>query len=289
MTILVFGRAGQVADALLKKNGARSIEAAGRDDCDLMTPDAASALIERKKPSAIINAAAYTAVDNAETEKDAARRLNADAPAEMAEAASKVGAPFIHLSTDYVFDGASAAPYGEDASTNPLNVYGASKCDGEAAVLAANTDAVVMRTSWVFSQAGANFVKTMLRLGRERDALSIVADQIGGPTAADDIAAAALKITDAKANGAAGRGLYHFQGAPAVSWADFARAIFDGAGLDVAVTDIATKDYPTPAQRPLKTILNCEKINADFGVAQPDWRSSLKAVLGALAQEETAS
>ena len=286
MRMLVFGKNGQVARAL---QASAEITALGRDDVDLMQAGAARDAIAAHKPDIIINAAAYTAVDKAESDIDAARRLNAEAPAEMAAAAQAANTPFIHLSTDYVFDGAAPGRLTENAATHPLNQYGATKLAGEKSVLDANPGATILRTSWVFSEYGANFVKTMLRLAGERDALNIVSDQIGGPTAASDIAAAIVTIAGKKHRGAPGGGIYHFQGAPAVSWAAFAEKIFEIAGKSVKVSHIKTEDYPTPAQRPLSTVLDCARIERDFGVAQPDWRASLRRVIAALNAEGKAS
>jgi len=287
MRILIFGENGQVARCLIEEAPAHEgvgheAAAMGRGAADLESPGAATAAVEGFAPDAVINAAAYTAVDKAEDDKAAAHRLNAAATGEIAAAANAAGAVFIHLSTDYVFDGTADAPYREDDAVNPLNVYGATKQAGEDAALDAHPDSVVIRTSWVFSEHGGNFVKTMLRLGEARDALTIVDDQIGGPTYARDIARAALTIAAKKHRGAPGNGLYHFQGAPAVSWAGFAEKIFEVAGLACAVAPIPTTDYPTPAQRPLRTVLDCARIERDFGVAQPDWRLGLRQTLTAL-------
>ena len=284
MRMLVFGRNGQVARAL-QDIGGEGVIALGRDEADLMQAGAARNAITANKPDIIVNASAYTAVDKAETDEAAARRLNMEAPAEMAVAAAEIGVPFIHISTDYVFDGTFEARLDENAAINPLNVYGRTKGDGESAVMNAHPGAVILRTSWVFSEYGGNFVKTMLRLGAERDALTIVADQIGGPTAAADIARAIIAIAGKKHRGAPGAGLYHFQGAPAVSWAGFAEKIFEIAGLSVKVSHIKTEDYPTPATRPLYTVLDCAKVERDFGVAQPDWRTELRRVFAALEKE----
>jgi dTDP-4-dehydrorhamnose reductase len=284
MRMLVFGKNGQVARAL-QAAGGETVTALGRDKADLMHPGAAREAIAAHKPDLVINAAAYTAVDKAEEEEAAARRLNAGAPAEMAEAAQAADVPFIHLSTDYVFDGKAEDRIAEDEETAPLNIYGATKREGEIAVGAAHGQAVILRTSWVFSEYGGNFVKTMLRLSESRDALSIVADQIGGPTEAGDIAKALLAIAGKKHRGAPGAGIYHFQGAPAVSWADFAEKIFDIAGRAVKVSHIKTEDYPTPAARPRYTVLDCAKIEREFGIGQPDWRESLRRVIDALNTE----
>ena len=287
MRILIFGENGQVARCLSEETGAHEAVVKGRDAVDLMTPGAAKAAIEHAAPDAVINAAAYTAVDKAEDDRDAAYRLNAEAVGEIAEAAQRANAALIHISTDYVFDGKADGPYKEGDATNPLNVYGASKLEGERAAMDAHPECVILRTSWVFSEYGGNFVKTMLRLGAERDALSIVDDQIGGPTYARDIARVALAIAGKKHRGAPGNGLYHFQGAPSVSWAGFAARIFEIVKLDCKAQPIPTADYPTLAARPLRTILDCSKIERDFGVGQPDWRTGLRQTLSALQSKES--
>lgn len=287
MRILVFGRNGQVARALSDIAGDTGEFAfLGRDQADLMKPGAGRDAIAEHRPEIVINAAAYTAVDKAESDKDAAQRLNADAAAEIAAACADINAQFIHVSTDYVFDGKSDERLDETASPNPLNVYGKSKLDGEIAALEANPGAVILRTSWVFSEYGSNFVKTMLRLAKEKSALSIVSDQIGGPTDARDIAKALLAVAGKKHRGAPGAGVYHFQGTPAVSWAGFAEKIFEITGADVKIGEIETSDYPTPAQRPLYTVLDCAKLEREFGVGQPDWRVGLRRVIAALTKKE---
>ena len=288
MRILLFGCNGQLARCVKDEAQATDevIALGSATDANLMQPGAANIAIAAHHPDIIINAAAYTAVDRAEEDKDAAMRLNAGAVAEIAGAARKAGAPFLHVSTDYVFDGHSNAPYKENDPTNPLNVYGASKLAGEKAALEENENAIIIRTSWVFSEYGANFVKTMLRLAGERDTLSIVDDQIGGPTSARDIARALLTIAHKKHRGAPGEGIYHFQGAPSVSWAGFASKIFEIAGANVAVTPIPTAQFPTPAARPLRTLLDCARIERDFGVAQPDWRIALRQVIEALQKKD---
>ena len=277
MTMLVFGKTGQVARELarLLPDG----DFAGRDRADLTDPAACAALIREARPEAVINAAAYTAVDKAESDQDTARLVNAAAPGAMAAACAELGIPFVHISTDYVFDGTGDAPRAEGDSTGPLGVYGATKLDGERAIAAAGGQWAVMRTSWVFSAHGSNFVKTMRRLGAQRDRLTIVADQIGGPTPAADIAAAALTIARAMIADPAKGGLYHFAGAPDVSWADFAREILAQSGLSPQVEDIPTSAYPTPALRPANSRLDCAAITRDFGIARPDWRRGLTAVI----------
>ncbi|QBX35812.1 dTDP-4-dehydrorhamnose reductase [Paracoccus liaowanqingii] len=278
--LLVFGRTGQVAQDLALL--APDATCLGRDRADLTDPEACAAAILAARPQAVINAAAYTAVDKAETDADTARLVNADAPAAMARACAELGIPFLHISTDYVFDGAGDQPRAEDAPTGPLGVYGATKLAGEAAVAQAGGHWAVMRTSWVFSDHGANFVKTMLRLGAERDRLTVVADQIGGPTPAADIAGAALSMIAAMRDDPAKGGVYHFAGAPDTSWAGFAREIMAQAGLGAQVADIPSSDYPTPAARPLNSRLDCARIAQDFGIARPDWRAGLARVLDQL-------
>lgn len=278
--MLVFGKTGQVATELARR--APEARFVGRDEADLTRPDDCAALIRAARPAVVVNAAAWTAVDKAESEAAAARLVNAGAPAAMASACAELSIPFVTVSTDYVFDGSGDQPRAEDAPTNPLGVYGATKLAGEQAVAGAGGQWAVLRTSWVFSAHGANFVKTMLRLGAERDALTIVADQIGGPTPAGDIAAALLTMARAMQADGTKAGIYHFSGTPDVSWADFAREIFVQAGLVCAVTDIPTRDYPTPAQRPLNSRLDCSRIARDFGIARPDWRMGLGRVLAEL-------
>lgn len=277
MTLLIFGKTGQVAQELARR--APDAQFAGRETADLTDPAACAALIRQLHPSAVINAAAYTAVDKAESDAATAQLVNADAPAAMAAACAELGIPFVHISTDYVFDGSGDTARAEDAPTAPLGVYGQTKLDGERAVQAAAGQYAIMRTSWVFSAHGNNFVKTMLRFGAERDRLTIVADQIGGPTASADIADAALSMAATMRADATKGGIYHFAGAPDVSWADFAREIFAQSDLAPEVVDIPSSDYPTPAKRPLNSRLDCAAITRDFGIARPDWRVSLQDVI----------
>lgn len=277
MRVLVFGRTGQVACEL-----ARCLPGAiflGRDDADLTDPDACAARIAGAEVDAVINAAAYTAVDRAETDLATAEAVNAAAPAAMARAAAARGLPFVHVSTDYVFDGSGTAPRAPDAPTGPLGVYGSTKLAGEAGVRAAGGPHAILRTSWVFSAHGANFVKTMLRLGAGRESLSIVADQVGGPTPAAAIAEALVRMAQGLAADPGLSGTYHFSGAPDVSWAGFAREIFARASLACAVTEIPTSAYPTPARRPLNSRLDCAALETAFGIGRPDWRAGLDAVL----------
>jgi len=279
MKTLVFGRNGQVATCLQEQ---ADVIALGRDQADLGSPDMLRAAIEATDADVIINAAAYTAVDKAETDTDQAEQVNHLAVGTMARAAAKRGIPFLHISTDYVFPGGGRDPWHTTDATGPLGVYGATKLRGEQAVAAAGGVHAILRTSWVFSAHGNNFVKTMLRLGKERDALTIVGDQIGGPTAAADIASALLTIAPQLT--ADNSGVYHFSGAADCSWADFATEIFAQSGISCAVTPIPTSDYPTPATRPLNSRLNCAATETAFGITRPDWRASLKAVLNDLGE-----
>lgn len=276
MTLLVFGRSGQVATELQAR---ADVLALGRDRADLADPGACADAIRRTRPEAVINAAAYTAVDRAESEEDLATLINGDAPAAMARACADLDIPFVHISTDYVFDGTGDAPWPIDAPTGPLGAYGRSKLKGEEGVRAAGGTHAILRTSWVVSAHGGNFVKTMLRLGAERDRLTIVADQVGGPTAAGDIAEACLSIAAQLRDDPAKSGTYHFAGAPDVSWADFAREIFAQADLPCAVEDIPTSAYPTPARRPSNSRMDCSTLESAFGISRPDWRESLSLIL----------
>lgn len=276
MKLLVFGKTGQVARELARL--APDATYLGRDEADLMNPAACAAAIAASDADAVINAAAWTAVDRAETEEAAATVVNGDAPAAMAHAAAAKAIPFLHISTDYVFDGSGDQPFTPDHPTGPLGAYGRSKLAGEQGVRAAGGRHLILRTSWVVSAHGANFVKTMLRLGAERETLNVVADQIGGPTPAAAIAQALITAARAMAQGAAG-GTHHFAGHPDASWAGFARAIMAEANLPCRITDIPTRDYPTPARRPLNSRLDCRAFTAAFGIPRPDWRQGLTEIV----------
>ena len=275
MTVLMFGKTGQVAREVQRQ---ADVTALGRADADLSNPEACRAAIETHRPRIVINAAAYTAVDKAEEEEALAQTVNGVAPGVMAEACAALGIPFLHISTDYVFDGTGQGAWVETDPVQPQNAYGRSKCAGELAVVDAGGDWAILRTAWVFSAHGSNFVKTMLRLSESRDHLRVVSDQVGCPTPAADIAATLLAMARAMEAGQGG-GLYHYGGAPHVSWAGFAREIFALAGRDVYVEDIPSRDYPTPAARPLNSRLNCAKLEADFGITPANWRAGLTAVL----------
>lgn len=279
MKLLVFGRTGQVAREL--SHIVPNAIYLGRADVDLRVPDNCRAAIHAASPDAVINAAAWTAVDKAESEEEAAMVVNSLAPEAMAITCTDLGIPLIHISSDYVFDGTGAKPWKVEDRTSPLSAYGRTKLAGERAVLGAGDKHLVLRTSWVFSAYGSNFVKTMLRLGAERSSVRVVADQIGGPTPAADIATTLVKLAAALQGGAAG-GTQHYSGKPEVSWADFSRSIFEMAKMQVTVEDINTVDYPTPARRPLNSRLDCSRLYADFSIARPDWRKGLAEVLADL-------
>ncbi|MGR3814845.1 MAG: dTDP-4-dehydrorhamnose reductase [Cognatishimia activa] len=277
MKLLVFGKTGQVARELILQGSAHEITALGRDPADLSDPVACAAIIAQSDADAVINAAAYTSVDKAEEEEALATIINGDTPGAMARACVARGIPFLHVSTDYVFDGTGETPWSPSDPVAPQNAYGRSKLAGEEAVRAAGGNHLILRTSWVFSAHGTNFVKTMLRLSETRDQLTVVADQIGGPTSARDIAKALLAIAPQLSTRPGGT--YHFAGQPSVSWADFAREIFAKSGRETRVTDIPTSDYPTPTTRPLNSRMECGDLTKDFGVAIPDWREALDEVL----------
>lgn len=288
MRLLVFGKTGQVARELARRAGPECvITCLGREEADLQDPESCAAAVRDHVCDAVINAAAYTAVDKAEGEERLATVINGDAPAAMARAAAAASVPFLHISSDYVFDGSGTAPWRPGDPTGPLGAYGRSKLAGEAGVRGAGGAHAILRTSWVFSAHGANFVKTMLRLGAERDALDVVEDQVGGPTAAGDIAAALTAMARALAADPGKTGSYHFAGAPDTSWADFAREIFRQAGLAVTVTGIPSAAYPTPARRPLNSRLDCGETETVFGISRPDWRAALSGVLKEVSESAT--
>lgn len=276
MTILVFGKTGQLAQELAAQDGVTCL---GREQADLSDPAICADVIRAHAPAAVINAAAYTAVDRAEDEEALANVINGDAPGAMARACAEIGIPFVTVSTDYVFDGSGDAAWQPGDAAAPLNAYGRSKWLGEQAVRAAGGAYAILRCSWVVSAHGNNFVKTMLRLGHERDRLTIVADQIGAPTPARAIALACLEIARQLAADGGKAGTYHLAGAPHCSWADFAREIFDQAGVACAVEGIPTSAYPTPAARPLNSRLDCHTLETVFGLSQPDWRQGLTDIL----------
>jgi dTDP-4-dehydrorhamnose reductase len=292
--ILIVGRVGQVAHEL--RRGAWPTEFAvdhlERPQVDLAQPGAAYAVIVSQRPDIVVNAAAYTEVDAAEADRDTAFAVNRDGPAAIAEACREIGAALVHYSTDYVFDGTQPGAYVEDDPICPVSVYGASKAEGDAAIRARLDRHVILRTSWVYSPTGHNFVKTMLRLGAERDKLGIVDDQRGSPTAAAAIAATTITICAALAQANQdgredGFGTFNFCGAGVTTWYGFAREIFAGAaarGLKTPrlVEPITTEAYPTPAARPRNSTLDCRKIARVYGIVTPPWQESLSACLDEL-------
>jgi len=287
--LVLLGGSGQVGTAL-RRLAARNdwqVDAPGRAALDI-----GAAFADDDIPDAdiIVNAAAYTAVDRAETDRDAAMRINADGPGRLAGICARRGVPLIHLSTDYVFDGRGSAPLTEDVPVAPASAYGRTKADGEAAVRAAHDRHVILRTAWVFGPDGSNFLRTILRLADRGAPMRIVADQTGGPTPADAVAGAVLRMADmlaAHQDEASGLwGTYHFAGAPATTWHGFAAGILDrlraGGAPVPPLIPITTAEYPTPAQRPAWSVLDCSKIETTFGIRQPDWRAGIVRALDRL-------
>ena len=283
-TILVLGSSGQVARELGKLGAPEGfeLEFAGRDRLDLSTAPDPRPLLDEVAPAAVINAAGYTAVDKAESEVEAAYLLNRDVPFRFARACREMGVPLVHFSTDYVFDGKKPEPYVETDPVNPTGVYAASKAAGEAEVLASGGAAIVLRSSWIYSAFGANFVKTMLRLARTRDEIGVVADQLGRPTWGEDCARGALRSVRALLDGeVTGAELYHLAGEGDATWAGFAEAIFAESaargGPSARVKPIATADYKTAAKRPANSRLDCTKIAGALDFPLRPWRQSLEA------------
>jgi len=295
MRILLFGAKGQVGRALrrgvaehelvaLDRAGLASAVSGGRLAGDLSDPEAIAATIHSVAPDVVINAAAYTAVDRAESEPDLARSINADAPTAMAQAAARAGAWLIHYSTDYVFDGSGERAWTEADAPNPQSVYGATKWAGEQGIRASGCRHIILRTSWVFGQEGGNFAATMLRLFGERDELKVVADQIGAPTSAEWLAALTAHVIT-RLDDPTVHGTYHAALAGETSWHGYACQLLEGArarGMPVLTREIhaiPTAEYPTPARRPLNSRLDCAKLDAVFGFARPDWREAIDAWL----------
>ena len=288
MRLVVTGREGQVATALadLSRDGLEVVRL-GRPELDLERPEGIARALSAARPDVVVSAAAHTAVDQAESEEGRARMVNAVAPGVLAEAAARLGAPMLHLSTDYVFDGLKPDPYVETDPTGPQTVYGATKLQGERAVAAAHPDHLILRTAWVYGATGKNFVRTMLRLAESREEVSVVADQRGCPTYAPDIAAALLALGQAFLRGHGEPGLYHLAGDGEATWAEFAAGVFEGAGKRGApsarVRPISTRDFPTPAKRPANSRLDGGRLREVFGVTCPSWREALPRCLDALA------
>ena len=292
MRIAVTGKSGQVTSALqaLKAPDIEVI-AIGRPELDLLAPSMVSETIAKLKPDVVVSSAAYTAVDKAESDEAAAFAINRDGAGAIAAAAAELSIPVIHLSTDYVFDGDKPELYVESDPVGPVSVYGRSKLEGEYAVAAANENHVILRTAWVYSTFGHNFVKTMLRLAETRDELSVVSDQLGCPTSANDIAVAIVKIAArlSKDSSPDLRGVFHLAGSGETNWAEFARNILsileEKTGRRVTVRDIATADYPTAAKRPANSRLCCDKLKRLYGVSMPAWQVSTRAVVIKLLEE----
>lgn len=274
--ILVFGQSGQVAREL---QSFKDVVTLNRHQANLLKWEECLDAIREHKPKAVINAAAYTAVDLAEKEEKLAAIINGDAPSRMAEVCADLGIPFVHISTDYVFNGTGNDAWMPHSKTNPKNAYGRSKELGEKGVVRSGATYAIVRTSWVVSSQGENFIKTMLRLSETRNELSIVSDQIGAPTPARDIADTCYRIAMNLIADQSKAGIYHFSGTPNVSWYDFAHEIFRQTGGDVSLTPILSADYPTVAPRPLNSRLNCERTLIEFGIEQPDWRKGLNDIL----------
>lgn len=278
MKLAVFGAAGQLGRALVRVAAAEGVTVAAFDraTADITNAPAVRAALASAAADAVINAAAYTAVDKAESEPERAFAVNRDGARTLAAEAARLNLPLIQVSTDYVFDGTKQGAYVEDDPIAPLGVYGKSKAEGEAAVRAAHPTAIIVRTAWVYGREGANFVKTMLRLAAERDALRVVNDQHGCPTYADDLAAGLIAIAARPTPGT-----YHLTGTGATTWYDFARAILARALKTPRLEPIATAEYPTPARRPANAVLDCSKAKRTFAVELPPWNDGLSRMLDA--------
>ena len=294
--ILVLGRTGQVASELAAAAWPTALKPvfAGRPEFDMTRPETLEPLLEQEAPAVVINATAYTDVNRAEKEREVAFAVNRDGPARLAALCRRHGLPLLHISSDYVFSGAKPEPYLEEDPPDPLNIYGESKAAGEAAVRAVWSRHIILRTSWVYSAHGSNFVKTMLGLGRERNEVRMVADQWGAPTAAADIAATLIEIAET----VAGRedapwGTYHYTGGGgAITWHELAEHIFEAqeqaTGRRPSLIAIATADYQTPARRPANSRLDCSRLERVFGIAGRPWRQGVDRVLSTLLHSEAA-
>lgn len=288
---VVTGLNGQVVSALVERAGRRGeieILPIGRPDLDLANPETVEKALSVARPDIIISAAAYTAVDQAETDEVAAFAVNAVAVGEIGKVAKRLDIPVVHLSTDYVFDGEKATPYEETDPVNPLSVYGRSKLEGERLLGAASDDYVILRTAWVYSSFGKSFLRTMLRLAQDRNVLNVVADQYGNPTSAFDIADAVLLVAQnlLASRNVNLRGVFHMTGSGEASWADFATEIFRVSGAEggpvAEVTPVPSSNYPTPARRPTNSRLDCSKLASIHNVRLPDWKSSTATVVSRL-------
>ena len=281
MNILITGAKGQLGLSFQKISpnySKHSFLFTDLPETDITSRSKLESLVQKHKIEAIVNCAAYTAVDKAETEKEFAFHINTYGPKILAEVSKEYNLKLIHISTDYVFDGASTSPIKETYPTNPLGVYGQSKLEGELAIAAVGCDVVVVRTAWLYSEFGNNFVKTMIRLGKEKDTLSVVYDQVGTPTYATDLALAVMQIID---NGFNGYHIYHYSNEGVLSWYDFAYEIFALSGMKVHINPVESDQYPTPAKRPAYSVLSKEKIKS-IGIIVPYWKESLTQCLSIL-------
>lgn len=284
-TILVTGANGQLGNSIRVLTGQYpqyNFLFTDVDTLDITDPAAVKAAVKDNQVNYIINCAAYTAVDKAEDNEELCRRLNSFAVCVLGEAAREAGAKMIHISTDYVFSGTGYRPYKETDGTRPVSVYGRTKLAGEEGLMEVCPDAVIIRTAWLYSEFGSNFVKTVLRLGKERDELGFVFDQIGTPTYAGDLAAIILSVVTADEKGAFVPGIYHYSNEGVCSWYDFTVKILQIAGIDCRIRPIETKDYPTKAVRPPYSVLNKSKIKETYGIAIPHWEASLRVCMGKL-------
>lgn len=293
MRLVVTGKAGQVAQALSERGRDQAVEivCVGRPDMDLEMPETIAPALAAAKPDLVVSAAAWTDVDRAESEPERAWAVNAAGAGAVSAAARSLGVPVLHLSTDYVFDGTPGRPWRESDEIAPLTVYGSTKADGERLVAEANPDHLILRTAWVYSAFGFNFVRTMLRLGASNRLVRVVDDQRGNPTAAHDIAAAIIELAGALSKGGMpARRTYHLAGASTASWAEFAVAIFiESARLGrplVRVEPITTDEFPRPAPRPLNSMLDCSALLNDFGIRLPGFRRSLRPVVDRILARE---
>jgi dTDP-4-dehydrorhamnose reductase len=257
------------------------------DTLDITNEHAVEVYLKNNRPAFIVNCAAYTAVDKAETDTNAAHQLNAIAPGILAKLSKKYSSGFIHISTDYVFDGLTYKPYSEIDAVNPAGVYGKTKLAGERLIRSANPNAIIIRTAWLYSAYGSNFVKTMFRLGKERDVLNVVYDQVGTPTYAADLAKAVIAIAGSFITKPADAvpGIYHFSNEGVASWYDFAKSIFEIAGIECQVMPVLSKEYPTPAKRPHYSVLNKSKIKATFNINMHYWKDSLKVCINKIQKQ----
>ena len=280
--ILVFGQSGQVGRELQVLD---NIVTLSRNEADLSNPTSCENIIRKHNPEAVINAAAYTDVDLAEKEEALATIINGNAPISMAKVCAEFAIPFVHISTDYVFDGMGDEPWKPYHPTNPQNAYGRSKLIGEKGIISSGANYAILRCPWIISANGKNFIKTILNLSKTKDKLSIVSDQIGAPTPASDVARACYKIALELCNNSDKSGIYHFSGMPYVSWYDFAKEIFFQVKQNVDLNPILSVDYTSTAKRPLNSRLECSDIQRQFGINLPYWKKNLKTILRELGEQ----